>query len=291
VGATFSAYDGQPESGSANGGAWFHAGGQAAAEHSLFATNTATGGPGTSRDDGVVAANGNGGAVYVASGDVAILDSAIIYNEANGGRGSATAGFYRYGGGTGSGGGIFNAGSLAVTNCTLAANTARGGTSSTGGIAFGGALCGPGVSSLVNTTIALNSVTAGDNLDYPYPAPVLLPGASITSGGATLINTILYCLAPQTNVDGTLADGGHNICSDASAKFPSSASRNSTDPLLGPLSDNGGPTPTLSLLEGSPAIDVGDEAACPSTDQRGVARPVGPACDIGAFEFVPSGPP
>jgi hypothetical protein len=194
-----------------------------------------------------------------------------------------------YVGGIGRGGGIFNAGALSATNCTLAANSARGGTSSTGGRAFGGALYGPGISSLVNTTAALNSVIAGDNLDFSYsPPPALLPGASIASGGATLINTILYCLAPQTNVDGSVVDGGHNICSDASAKLSSYASRNSTGPLLGPLSDNGGPTPTMALLPGSPAIDAGDDTACPSTDQRGVPRPAGAACDIGAFEFVPS---
>jgi FG-GAP-like repeat len=290
IGATFSAFAGQPESGSGNGGAWFHAGGTANVERTLFATNSATGGPGISRGGfGIAAASGKGGAVYIASGKMEILDSAVISNQANGGRGSATGGVESYVGGIGRGGGIFNAGALSATNCTLAANSARGGTSSTGGRAFGGALCGPGISSLVNTTAALNSVIAGDNLDFSYSSPpALLPGASIASGGATLINTILYCLAPQTNVDGSVVDGGHNICSDASAKLSSQASRNSTDPLLGPLSDNGGPTPTMALLPGSPAIDAGDDTACPSTDQRGVPRPAGAACDIGAFEVVPS---
>jgi hypothetical protein len=55
--------------------------------------------------------------------------------------------------------------------------------------------------------------------------------------------------------------------------------------ILGPLADNGGPTPTHALVPGSPAIDaapVGPD--CPSEDQRGIARPQGAACDIGAFE-------
>ena len=54
------------------------------------------------------------------------------------------------------------------------------------------------------------------------------------------------------------------------------------DPRLGPLQNNGGQTPTHALETGSPAIDAG--ASCPATDQRGVARPVGAACDIGAYE-------
>jgi hypothetical protein len=65
-----------------------------------------------------------------------------------------------------------------------------------------------------------------------------------------------------------------------------------TDRRLGPLHDNGGPTFTHALLFGSPAIDAGDNSACPATDQRGFVRPMdgdddGTAtCDIGAFEHL-----
>jgi hypothetical protein len=55
------------------------------------------------------------------------------------------------------------------------------------------------------------------------------------------------------------------------------------DPSLGPLGDYGGATHTVPLNSGSPAIDAGNN--CPATDQRGVARPIGQACDIGAYEF------
>ena len=55
--------------------------------------------------------------------------------------------------------------------------------------------------------------------------------------------------------------------------------------LLGPLADNGGPTKTHALLEGSPAIDAGDDEIAPDTDQRGVNRPRGSSSDIGAFEY------
>src|SRR5262249_50678305 len=63
-----------------------------------------------------------------------------------------------------------------------------------------------------------------------------------------------------------------------------------TDPQLGPLQNNGGPTQTQALLPGSPAIDAGDNAGCPATDQRGGPRPLDAkvagvaVCDIGAFE-------
>jgi hypothetical protein len=59
------------------------------------------------------------------------------------------------------------------------------------------------------------------------------------------------------------------------------------DPLLGPLADNGGPTRTMALLPGSPAIDAGDGTGAPANDQRGFARVVGAASDVGAFEVQP----
>ena len=69
-----------------------------------------------------------------------------------------------------------------------------------------------------------------------------------------------------------------------------------TNPLLGPLANNGGPTQTFALLPGSPAIDAGNDAVCMAAvgapdygaggfDQRGVTRPHGSHCDIGAFEL------
>ena len=65
------------------------------------------------------------------------------------------------------------------------------------------------------------------------------------------------------------------------------------DPLLGPLQANGGPTSTMAPGTGSPAIDAGDDAVCTASpvkgvDQRGLPRPGGPHCDIGAFEVQAS---
>ena len=93
-------------------------------------------------------------------------------------------------------------------------------------------------------------------------------------------------------VAGTITNGGYNLDSGTSCGFPT---QNSTkDPLLGPLADNGGPTKTHALLEGSPAIDQGNSFG-ESTDQRGLPRPSdfvgipnasgGDGSDIGAFEL------
>jgi hypothetical protein len=135
-----------------------------------------------------------------------------------------------------------------------------------------------GNATLVNVTMARNRV---DGSSWWGTS-----GSSI-SGDAVLTNSILFCLPGQTNVAGTMIDGGHNICSDASASFSLPTSHNDLDPLLGPVADNDGFPPTVALLPKSPALNAADPAACPPTDQRGVLRPMGAGCDIGAFEFAP----
>jgi hypothetical protein len=101
-----------------------------------------------------------------------------------------------------------------------------------------------------------------------------------------VVNTILAGNAPS-NGSGPITDAGHNLSSDNSCAFMNVGSLNNTDPMLGPLADNGGPTLTMALLPGSPAIDAGDDAAAPPTDQRGAPRPFGAATDIGAYEYTP----
>jgi hypothetical protein len=83
-----------------------------------------------------------------------------------------------------------------------------------------------------------------------------------------------------------MSDLGHNLSSDQC--FTNTTSLNNTDPKLGPLADNGGPTLTMAQLPGSPAIDAGNTSLAPTTDQRGVPRPFSLAADIGAFEFWPT---
>jgi hypothetical protein len=84
---------------------------------------------------------------------------------------------------------------------------------------------------------------------------------------------------------GSFTSLGHNLDQTDSCQLTGPFDIRGQDPLLGPLQNNGGPTETHTLLLGSPAIDAGDNTACPATDQRGVAQPEGAACDIGAYEF------
>lgn len=92
---------------------------------------------------------------------------------------------------------------------------------------------------------------------------------------------------------GSITSSGHNLSSDTSCDLTGPGDLQWIDPLLGPLGDYGGPTLTHALSLGSPAIDAASD--CPTTDQRGVARPVDgnsdslAVCDIGAYEyeFVP----
>lgn len=95
-----------------------------------------------------------------------------------------------------------------------------------------------------------------------------------------------------------VTDGGYNISSDASCNLTVPTSRTNTDPRLDPLglSDNGGPTKTISLQTTSPAVNAIPPSVngCDTeinTDQRGMNRPQGPACDVGAFELVAQASP
>ncbi|HEX5036568.1 MAG TPA: choice-of-anchor Q domain-containing protein [bacterium] len=122
----------------------------------------------------------------------------------------------------------------------------------------------------------------------------LLPGAAIVGTGAvTIANSALISDAGD-NCQHPILSGGHNLDADGSCGLAASGDQN-VDPQLGPLADNGGPTLTHAPLEGSPAIDGGDNSQCPATDQRGVARPLdgnadGSAdCDVGAVELTGCG--
>ena len=109
-----------------------------------------------------------------------------------------------------------------------------------------------------------------------------------------LKNTILASNTATTASDdcaGGMTSLGYNIASDASCALGGTGDLNSTNPLIGPLANNGGPTQTHALLSGSPAIDlVPLSSRTVSTDQRGIARPQGAACDSGAYEHPPTLP-
>jgi hypothetical protein len=269
-------------SGHGQGGAIYQGSGSLRVAGTFFSGNIAQGGPGRNNSSWrLYSGAGLGGAFYNESGRMEVRNSAFESNRTQGG--NADEGL-RPGGseaGLAAGGVLFNRGAIDLINCTLAGNAANGGVPN--GPAYGGAIFNvEGELSLLNVTVADNSVHVGS----VWVASV---GSSIavTNGTVALTNTILSCEQSQTNVWGTIQDGGHNISSDESAQFTRESSMNGTDPMLGPLADNGGPTPTMALLPGSPAIDAGDGSVCPGVDQRGVARPQGAGCDIGAFELAP----
>jgi hypothetical protein len=108
-------------------------------------------------------------------------------------------------------------------------------------------------------------------------------------GGATLKNTIVAYNTAATpdsgNCVGTFTSQDYNLSSDSTCNLTTPNDMEDTDPLLSPLRDNGGPTWTHALLPGSPAINYIPIDQCfVDKDQRGVNRPQGPKCDIGAYE-------
>jgi hypothetical protein len=112
---------------------------------------------------------------------------------------------------------------------------------------------------------------------------------------ATFKNTIIASGNAPSNSNcaptmaGSFASGGHNIEATAPSQcgLGAAGDKIGVNPLLGSLQGNGGTTQTQELLAGSPAIDAGNNTGCPTIDQRGLARPRGPACDIGALEVEP----
>src|SRR5262249_45281780 len=112
-------------------------------------------------------------------------------------------------------------------------------------------------------------------------------GINNYSGMLTVYDIILAGNSAATGPDlaGALTYEGRNLIGSSAggSGFPGSDLLD-VNPLLGPLQDNGGPTPTMALLPGSPAIDAGDNTNAPATDQRGYLRVVNGTIDIGAFE-------
>ena len=140
-----------------------------------------------------------------------------------------------------------NSGTLTLTSNAFSGNSATWGGAMMNNVA--------GTSTLISNTFSGNSAaTAGG-------------GIYVGSGTVNLKNSIVTGNTGG-DISGTLIDQGNNLVG--------------IDALLGPLADYGGPTQTMALLPGSPAVDAISDGSCSSTDQRGLPR-VG-NCDIGSFE-------
>lgn len=251
---------------------------------------------------GAGAAIYTGGPALVAgctfNGNVALAGNSQGGGEASGRGVKGPDGASAYGGAICNVGPLTNLNSTFVSNQVWAATGGNGGTAGglggdggAGGNAGGGGLYNSGSAWLRNCTFAGGSVIGGTNgLSGGWPAHDGVMGAGYgaavdnTGGYLELKNTILDGPVAGANVAGEVSDGGYNLNSDGSLSLASTNSRNYTNSLLSALADNGGPTPTMALQAGSPAIDAADPASCLPYDQRGWPR-FGTRCDIGAYEF------
>jgi hypothetical protein len=182
------------------------------------------------------------------------------------------------------GGGLFSYNTAMLTNCTFVGNTAAG-----TGLGGGGIFRYTGSLALTSCTLTGNSAPQGGGgiASYSTPGPVQLVNTIVAgnSGGGS------------PDVQGAFASLGHNLigATDGGTGWVPSdltgTAANPLDPVLGPLQDNGGPTQTMALLPGSPALDAGDNAYAPQWDQRGPGFPriVGGIIDLGAFEVQGGG--
>jgi Right handed beta helix region len=257
-------------------------------------------------------ASGNGGGIF-AAGPVTVNNSTIAFNQANA-----------------AGGGIGSNGVVTVTNSTVDSNSSSGEgggihlgpashvltlTNSTVSNNVGGGIGTPPNDPEASVTVVNSTVTRNRLVD--------LGGGIFSSGSTTLVYATVVDNSANTafsNIDtGSLASfgsvvargaegnclanpttsHGYNFSDDDTCRFAEPTDREDAgDPLLGPLAANGGGTRTLLPQPGSPLIDAiatvscqGNGAAGITADQRGVARPQGPGCDIGAVEVEVSIPP
>jgi hypothetical protein len=257
--------------------------------------------------NGLTTGSGDGGAVFNFA-NLLIANSIIEDNEGSGGgafrsdaRLTIRDSILRNNSARNIGGAIYNRGLLVLENSTLTGNKAD-----SGGALFHGGQFNGGTATLTNTTVSSNTVATGVGGIYAYTGTLVLVNSTIannvnvseTSGGGlyaqygvvTTTNTILTNNNPQNCTDlyvGAIRSNGHNMDSGSSCGFVAGGDISNTDPLLGPLQDNGGWTWTHALLPGSPAINQGTNVVCPTTDQRGIARPQMGLCDIGAYELEP----
>jgi predicted outer membrane repeat protein len=253
------------------GGAIVHQNGLLTITGSKFIDNTAS----------------RGGAIACRGGTIAITNSTFLSNNA-----SSVAG---------DGGAIFGCESGSIANSTFSSNIA----SHHGGAIFvdndaepftvrnstfygnsspnGGGIANYGGLVVTNSTLSHNNSSSGGAIQNGLGGVLSLRNSILadSTGGVDCIKS-----------DGTPAiENISNLIETTGTGFEScGTSLLTSDPLLGALTNNGGSTQTMALMPGSPAIDAGSDTNCLTTDQRGVTRPQGAHCDIGAYEAEPNPP-
>jgi hypothetical protein len=247
----------------------------------------------------------DGGGIHN-SGTLTLIGSTLSRNSAT----SAGGGIYNNGmlavtestlsdNSTGNvGGGIYNSGTANVTDSTLSGNSAVG---AGGGIYndFGGTL------SVTDSTLSGNSAVdpGGGGIANNVASNVTITGSTLSgnnggtggsgggitnfSGTVSVAASIVADGTSSVDCSGSITDAGYNLDDDGSCGFTASTDFSDTRAGLYPggLQNNGGPTQTIALEQGSPALGaVNNLSLCSTPDQRGVARPT--PCDIGAVELV-----
>jgi len=229
-----------------------------------------------------------GGAIANCAGDLTVSDS-IFDNNSVSGEWAA--------GGAISQGNCSDTDVVVIEDSLFINNSVTGASSANGGALF----LDEGIVTLTNLTIQSNSAASGGAIDFHNSAGELvfsLTNSTIKGNTSTgYLASNVYCSSScssfNNNIFANSAVGSNcgyqvsglpsnNISTDSSCDGASVVTE--AELALGTLGDYGGPTPTIPLLPGSVAIENGDNGTCTSADQRGISRPQGGVCDVGAYE-------
>ena len=265
-------------------------------ETTLSGGKISTGGGGGLRSEGSVTLEG-----CTVSGNSAFIGGGVYISISGSNQATLTNSTISGNSASFSVGGIFintiNSSQVTLTNSTISGNTAA--VFFSGGVmirALGGSV------TLTNSTISGNSAGSGGGVySRSYASSHVMLQRMLVAGNTALSGAEVI----SPNFGGIFTVNDHNLfgrsslttaqalsgvsagATDITATSDGSDPTALTDILETTLQDNGGPILTHALVAGSPAIDASPaDADCPATDQRGVTRPQGAACDIGAFEFV-----
>ena len=234
--------------------------------------------------NGSVGLNSTGGAVYSQAGTSLVVDTVTFSNNhsLNGGGAigaygssfTATASTFANNSATsvGAGGGAIE--SNGGTVVTIVNSTFSGNGNGVSGSGAAIEVENAAAATITNSTFSANNGNGAVEADS---------GVTITLRDTIIAGTVN---GPNCRVfsTGVIVDGGNNLQFGGNIAASCGAAVTDANPLLGALANNGGTTQTQALGAGSPAIDAGNDATCATTDQRGIARPLGLHCDIGAFE-------